>query len=276
MAGKDYLIPTYKKISVKYKHFMQEINTVWESFEVINFYTKILHNKIKKNQCPLPVVMSLSFGSDKKTRTYKKERMYGTLFHIKEKKNPRSALIESTLIFEDYISSVVEMVYRDYPHKALSDSDNYGNQTKVISIILSSDDKQEIIDRLLEIKIRQLFYGNISDIFLKDRAKMELKDTFTVSDRPELISRLSEIIARRNIYIHNSSRVDSKYIKESGNKLVKVGNVLKSDAEYIKDTINVFSQIATLFTVAVIKNIYKQEPKSNALSRTYWRSLSKK
>ena len=57
---------------------------------------------------------------------------------------------------------------------------------------------------------------------------------------------------------------------------VTIGIPVYRAVNYIKDTINVFSQIATLFTVAVIKNIYKQEPKSNALSRTYWRSLSKK
>lgn len=248
---------------------MQEINTVWESFEVINFYSMTIHSLIKQNEIPLPTINNLTIDSSQEKRTISKDRIYGTLSHIKDKKNPRTALIEATLIFEAYISDVILMVYLDYPRRALAADAANENQTKLTEIILSSDSKEEIIDRLLEEKIRGIFYGSVADIFQKDRAKVELKDTFKNEKGRKLIDEMLEILARRNIYIHNAGKVDRKYLRET-KKDVQLGTVLSISENYIKNAINVFSEIATMFTVAILKNIYKIEPKSNALQKTYW------
>lgn len=263
-------INTSKKISIRFKHYIQETNTVWESFEVINYYSNVLHEAIKNDIVSLPHVQTLSIDATRKKRIYSKERVYGTLSHIRDKKNLRTALIEATLIFEDYITDIVMLVYSDYPQKALSADLQNENQEKISNIILSSKDKAEIIDRLLEEKIRGLFYGNIADIFQKDRAKLELKDTFKTKEGLILIDSLLEILARRNIYIHNNGRVDRKYTRESKNPKAVLGSILVTDEQYIRNTINILSQIATLFTTAVLKNIYNTDPKSIALKRTYW------
>lgn len=180
------------------------------------------------------------------------------------------SLIEAALIFENYISSIIEMVYQEYPKKAFPKSEKYEGDEKALEIILSSSSKEEIMDRLIEEKLRKLFYGNIEDIFAKDKARMELKDTFTGEYGKELIANMLEIFARRNIHIHNSGKVDRKYIRETHKNEDKLNKVLKIDAEYLRESINVLTQIATMFTCAIMKNIYKVDPKSIALKRSYW------
>ena len=264
---------TYKKISIAHKHFIQEMNTIWESFETIDHYSQVLHNLIKDETINPPSFQHLTFDKVHSIKSIRKDNSYGILSHIKDKKNPRTALIEAALIFEDYISKIILFVYTDHPMKASPSKDsNESNETreKLFQIILNSENKQEILDRLLEEKLRGMFYGNIADIFLKDKAKLELGDTFTNPGGRKLINNMSEIFARRNIHIHNGGRIDRKYIKEAKQHGDKLGKVLTIDSNYIRDSINILTQIATMFTCAVMKNIYNVSPKSSALKRTYW------
>jgi len=263
---------TYKRIAIKHKHFVQEMNTVWESYETINFYAERLHVLLREGRIETPVILKIKSDSTAKLRKIAKDNAYGTLTHIKDKKNPRVSLIEIALIFEHYISSVIELVYQEFPKKAFPASEKYEGEEKVIDIILSSDDKQEIINRLIEEKLRKLFYGNIADIFIKDKARMELKDTFTNEYGRKLVAMMLEIFARRNIHIHNGGKVDSKYIRETRQNADYFNKVLAIDQNYLHESTNVLIQIATMFTCAIMKNIYKVEPQSKALKRIYWKN----
>ena len=265
----DSKVPTYKKIATRFKHFIQDINTVWESYSVIEYYSNSLHNKVKNNIIELPSYTTLTYNSDRKT-SLSKDRVYGTFSHISSLQNPRNSLISAMLIFEEYISNLVEMVYIDYPQKCLTQSDDKTEMTeKLSSIIMDSKDKDEIIERIIEEKIRGIFYGNMSDLFIKDRAKLELKDTFK-GDNTILIEKLKEINARRNIYVHNGGKIDRKYVRETKKTDVKLNSVLKIDSPYLKEAINIMAQIAKLTTVAIITNIYKVEAQNGLLNKTYW------
>lgn len=262
-------VESYKKISIKFKQYIQEINMVWETFSTIDFYSEYLHDKIKDETIQPPQVQTLTYNK-RSIKKISKNQSYGTLSHIKSTQNPRNALISANLIFEKYISDLVMMVYKDYPQKSLALNQGQENTEKITNIIFSSTDKEEIIDRMLEEKIRGIFYGNISDLFIKDKAKLELKDTFKTEVNIELINILSEIIARRNIHIHNAGKVDRKYVRETHSDL-KLDKKLSMDSEYIRNTINVFSEVAKLTTIAVLTNIYKAEPNNSLLNRTYWK-----
>ena len=264
---------TYKKISIRHKHFIQEMNSVWESYEVINYYSYVLHSEIKADLISSPTIHHLSANKTGLTKPISKNNTFGVLSHIRDKKNSRTALFEATLIFENYISSIITFVHTDYPHKSLNTTnanDNSDGQEKIYRIILSSTDKNEIIDRLIEEKVRGIFYGNIADIFLKDKAKLELKDTFNSPKGRTLIDNMLEIFARRNIHIHNAGRIDRKYVRETKLHEDKLGTILKIDQTYIRNSINILTEIATMFTCAIMENIYKETPQNKALNRTYW------
>lgn len=263
------ITPTYKKIAIRFKHFIQEENTVWESYSVIEYYSHSLHDKIKNNVVEMPAYKTLTYHSQA-NREISKDRLYGTLSHISALQNPRNSLIAAMLIFEEYISNLVELVYKDYPQKCLTQADGKAEMSdKLSTIILESRDKDEIIERIIEEKIRGIFYGNLSDLFIKDKAKLELKDTFK-GENTVLIDKLKEINARRNIYVHNGGKVDRKYLREIKDTTVRVNTVLKIDSDYLKEAINIMAQIAKLTTVAIMNNIYNVQANNGVLNRTYW------
>ena len=103
----DSKVPTYKKIATRFKHFIQDINTVWESYSVIEYYSNSLHNKVKNNIIELPSYTTLTYNSDRKT-SLSKDRVYGTFSHISSLQNPRNSLISAMLIFEEYISNLLK------------------------------------------------------------------------------------------------------------------------------------------------------------------------
>lgn len=260
--------PTYKKIAIGYKHFKQSINTVWESFQTIDFYLKLNHTQLKHNQIP---PLSLRSLQGKVEKTLSPNVCFGSFDYIINKKNMRMALIESVTIFEEYIGKIVYLVYNDFPEKVKgsAEKDDSENKDKIMQIIFSSDSKEDIIDRLIEERIRNLFYGNIADLFIKDRAKLELRDTFTIEKHKALVNDFIEISSRRNIYIHNNGRVDRKYIRETKIPDVKIGAVLSIDEEYIKKAINTLKALATIITVTVLKNIYNVDTLSTSIKSVY-------
>lgn len=264
-------VETFKKISTRFKHYIQEANTVWKTFSVIEFYSHELHNQVKSDKISLPSYQSLTHKKTKSV-TISKERIYGTFSHIYSLQNPRNSLIAALHAFEVYISDLVTFVYLDFPQKVFGVGGEKNEiPEKISTIILDSQDKKEIIERIVEEKIRGLFYGNLSDLFLKDRAKLELGNLFK-NDNSVLIDRFTEISARRNIYVHNGGKVDRKYIRETKLTNNKIGTIIKINSDYLKDAINIMSQIAKLITCEVLKNIYNTTNYSSLLKRTYWKN----
>jgi hypothetical protein len=165
-------------------------------------------------------------------------------------------LLESIGSFEDVIGKIVEIVYLDHPVKLIgsretSDSEN----CKLSQIVISSSDRDEIIKRMIEEKIRSIFYGNPVNIFVKDTAKLELGAAFS-SKHSAIIREYGEITARRNIIVHNSGRVDRKYLRETSGSPYCLGNKALVNDSYLRRVLSVLEGIAAVTADTVVKNIY--------------------
>ena len=148
--------------------------------------------------------------------------------------------------------------------------ESIGRQDKLINIIIDSDNKNQMIERIVEERIKGLLYGNPADFFIKDKAKLNFKDNFK-DNHMDLIEKYIEINARRNIYIHNNGRVDSKYLSEVKNSQYIKGQIAKIDKEYIKLTINTLMGLCSIIIVCIFKNIYKTDTVSSVIGRVYER-----
>lgn len=113
-----------------------------------------------------------------------------------------------------------------------------------------------MIDTLAEEKVRSIFYGNPADVFLKDKCKLELGTLFSSKYRLA-ISLYSEILGRRNAIIHNSGRVDKKYIRENPQSTLLEGKKIIISENYLRGTIGLLVGIAAETTSNVVENIYK-------------------
>ncbi|EEW09201.1 hypothetical protein [Vibrio mimicus] len=245
------------KIATRFKNYQKEMRDIWESFCIIEFYMPKVQECIKDDILP-PLDVDLLF--DTTTKTNSKDDTYGALHSLSVKSNYRRTLLESVLTFEDYMSDLIETVYLDYPNKlsAKNDDDNStSGYHKLLKVILDSDNKDEIIDKVVEEKIRSVFYGNPLDVFEKDKAKLEFGTYFKDNCKEELIL-FKSIVALRNIVAHNNGRVDRKYIREA-DKNATLGQVVKIERQFLKDAIYNLSLLSTYATSLTLENVYKVE-----------------
>lgn len=146
--------------------------------------------------------------------------------------------METVLLVEDYIFDLISGVYLDYPKKLLSEENNendVGNKSgyqKLVKLILDSRDHAEVIDKLVKEKIREIFYGNPVDVFLKDKAKLEFGSYFKDNHNAEIV-KFKMIVAIRNLIAHNNGRVDRKFIREADSAVI-ICQIAKIDRQFLK------------------------------------------
>ena len=179
-------------------------------------------------------------------------------FHLNANKflsgdNTKKHFIDAIGLFENYISWVAQCVFCDYPFRMHSGG---MNEEKLFSTILQKDTKEEIIEYIAEEKVRSVFYGKPSDIFLKDKFDLGIGNVFQDSYRKE-IELYEEITGRRNAIIHNLGCVDKKYLRENPGTDFKEGQKIIISEKYLRGTIALLEGIAAKVTECVVLNIYR-------------------
>lgn len=252
------------RIHTRYKGFQKGQRDVWESFCIVDFYGPKIKDAVKSGTLP-PLDIDRVWNNS--SRTLDKDDTYGALSSLVIKGNYRRTLLEAVLLFEDYMSDLISGVYVDYPMKLQSeaatdgDSESKSGYQKLVRLVLDSKDRDEVIDRLVEERVRGIFYGNPVDVFLKDKAKMEFGTYFKDTHKTQ-VDEFKKIVAARNLIAHNNGRIDRKYQREA-DPAATLGRTLVIDRQFLKDSIYVLSLLAAHATRLVIENIYKGRPAGN-------------
>jgi len=248
------------RIHTRYKNFQKEQRDIWESFCVVDFYCPKIKDLVKKGTLP---TLEVDRVWSESSRVLDKDDTYGVLSSLTVKGNYRRTLLEAVLHFEDYMSDLIADVYLDIPAKLLSESSSENDQErtgyqKLVRIILDSQDRDEVIDRIVEEKVRGIFYGNPVDVFLKDRARLEFGTFFKDHHKADL-DMFKKVVAARNLIAHNNGRIDRKYIREA-DASATLGRAVVVNREFLKNALYVLSLLAAHATRLVVENIYKGKP----------------
>jgi hypothetical protein len=159
------------------------------------------------------------------------------------------------------MSMLVFKVYLDFPGKLRSlrqgETDGADRQQKLMEVIFESLDRNEMIHKLIEEKVRNIFYGNPIDLFSKDKALVEF-GSFFKNNKATLLGELAEIIARRNVTMHNDGRIDRKYLREVPNSKLNLGQKATIDEKYLGRALLVLKDLAADAAQLVATNIYKE------------------
>lgn len=239
-----------------FKAFRQKLRHVWEEYSFVTHYAPYLHRAIKNGEvAPLEFAPFLNDPAEKINAG--REKSMAVLGQVLQNSIGDRVLLESIGAFEDLIGKIAEVVYLDYPGKLIGKNDvAEGENLKLARVVISSRDKDEIVERMAEEKIRSIFYGNPVNIFLKDSAKLDIGTIF--SDRYRtIIDEYAEITARRNIIVHNSGRVDRKYLREVSGSKYQMGNKALVTDPYLRKSLSVLEGIAAVTAEAVVENVYK-------------------
>jgi hypothetical protein len=242
------------KILFKFDEYRKDIKNVWEEYLLLNYSlsnTKSAH-KLR------------SIGADFKrehlieniTVNYKDKDIHHFIDRLVKHKLGYKTLVEAVSLTENYLQNITGYIYSDFPIKLTnSNPDTPASELKLTSLIVSSNSKEEMIEAIIEEKIRSIFYGKPTDFFTKDKAKVGLGDHIK-TDFDKAIKQYGEITARRNIIIHNSGKVDSKYIREVSATTFKKGAKVPVDKDYLKNAVIVLRGLSAMTTHQAIKNTY--------------------
>lgn len=254
-------IPGQIRIAKRWSAYWQSIMDCWETYSFMIFAIEKVNIHLKKDTLGQFTLDHLSnkYLSNVKKRYYDKSSTFGITDRIIRKVNPVRALIEPVSLTEHYLQDITEIVYKDFPERILgkgsSGEESDKQQDKLLDIIIKSSDRDEIIDRICEEKIRNIFYGNPIDFYVKDKSNIGIGINLK-SQYSQTMIQLAEIIARRNIYVHNNGRVDRKYLREVQNPAFKLDEIAILNLDYIQESIFILRGVAALTTKGLIQNTY--------------------
>jgi hypothetical protein len=240
--------------------FNSELNEIWEDYKALDFYLLETHKQIKVGSMACVIIPRLV--SKPRMERLSAAAIYGIISRVRDKTAGRHAFIDAIGLFEHFISMLVFKVYLDYPSKLKglsqqTEMEDASRQQRLLRVIFESVDRNEMIHKLIEEKVRGIFYGNPIDLFSKDKALIEFGDHFK-KNKTSLLEELAEIIARRNIITHNQGRVDRKYLREVSTASVRLGQRAKIDEEYLRRALLVMKELAADAAQLVATNIYKE------------------
>lgn len=252
----------------KFNTYKHKMTKTWEVYSFNAHYLLELHPLINDDKLEELKIDNLYNSAKYK---YNKKDLFGIINHSIIVVNPKRALIELVGLTEHYLQELTYIVYKEFPQRLdsyQSKDEQNDRQQKLLSIILESSDKDEIINKIIEEKVRNIFYGNPIEFFTKDKAKIGIGKFFE-QNHLNSIKKYKEIIALRNILIHNDGRIDRKYLREVENSAYKLGNKVTIEKEYIREAVLILSGFACIVTKIVLQNTFQSSFIDKKLLKMY-------
>jgi hypothetical protein len=231
-------------------NYRRSIINIWRDFDFIQQTVGDFKSKVVAKTIPS---LKIKNHNDNGFKEFHANDINGICDRLLFSTNAKKALINSVSLTENYLQTLGETIYKTYPEKINSkDSvEVIGQQVKLMQVIMDSATKEEILDKLIEEKLRGIFYGNPIDFFEKDKGKLGFGTTFK-DTYSKALTHYAEVINRRNINIHNQGMVDRKYIRETGSTL-KLGTKPRIDETYLKNAIMLLLGMAGMATKLVLE-----------------------
>lgn len=165
----------------------------------------------------------------------------------------KNSLISLLSTVEWFFSQILHFQYDKYPEAA-----GIKNKTLTLEDLKGFSSIKDAEDYLIENKIEEILRASIKDWFkvLKD----DLKLGMGYKDKYE--NELIEIYQRRNILVHNGGVVNSIYlskVSDQHKKILKVGDVVEIDKEYLDNAISKLELIFSLIAFELWKKIEPED-----------------
>lgn len=173
---------------------------------------------------------------------------------IKQKYNKLSAykkqkeiLYSGTLLllvtyFENTISKIFKADFQKHPNRI-----SLENKTISYNILEISENIADIREHLIDSEVSSMMYKSASDWIEYLKKNLKLKLEYVTEKLPEL----KEIIARRNIIVHNNGIVNNIYLSQITSNDVKRGDLITVSRKYIDNAINLVETIGVTIIIEI-------------------------
>lgn len=155
--------------------------------------------------------------------------------------------------FENTVSKILKTDFQAHPERVALDK-----KMVPYKILEMSGNIEDVKYNLIENEVTTIMYKSVSDWIEYFKKNLKLSMTYVTEVLPDLI----EIIARRNLIVHNEGIVNTTYLSLVPEKYalqVKTGEILDVDKQYIYDAINLIELVG----VAIIIEIWLNESARN-------------
>lgn len=163
----------------------------------------------------------------------------------------RQALITAVAITEDYLFKSLMTILLWYPQKI----PNSGEKKIDFSLILSTKDKDELIQNIIVKYINSIFYSSPEKYF--ETIKKILAITFPDKIKKQFL----EIKATRDLLVHNNGIVNFLYLKKSGKYARGIeGKIIFLNNNYFDDSLCCMKRIITTTYSQLLKKYGNKTP----------------
>lgn len=263
--GKKNLIKNQHPLAAEYYRlyvrFSEQLHNNYIQFEIYPELLKLTQKKCEEKEYNDQIQIQCTSPVNPDRRAPSRLRGYnlpGFINRLHKKEVPETILINSVSLFEAFISDIAKVAYLDNPEKfLLPKKQNTQEQNidkkeniKLLRIIIKSESKAEAIERYVEEKLRGLFYDNPIEILSKNRLRFGFNNKITDKCKNEL-KIFTEVVARRNIIIHNLGKVDQKYLREVKDSTFNYGESVGIDQNYLFEALKSMNTIAKVYVTEV-------------------------
>lgn len=231
-------------IPAAFSSLSKDLNELWEVHVALTQYLPEAESRIYAGRLPplrIAPFVQPSNAVDKSART-----TVGVLQRARVRSSHRT-LIEAVARFEVFVGEVAKSVYFAFGPERLTGPDGITNDSqlgRLVGWVFESADRDEIIERIIDDRVRSLTYGNGADLLVKDRARLGLGTHFRNGHDTALDS-YAEVLGRRNVIVHSAGRIDRAYLARHPDSSLKLGSKVAVSDGYLGAALGVLRQLAT-------------------------------
>ncbi|GLB24204.1 hypothetical protein LXJ15735_04450 [Lacrimispora xylanolytica] len=144
--------------------------------------------------------------------------------------------------FENTISKLFRADFINHPQRV-----SLSNKSVPYKVLEDSESIEEVKNHLVDAEVTNMMYGSLSDWIDYFKKNMKMQLSYITNNYLDLI----EIIARRNLFVHNDGIVNKIYLSLVGSEVKsKYGNgdLITIDKEYLYNAINIIERAGISLT----------------------------
>lgn len=161
----------------------------------------------------------------------------------------KQSLIAAIAEVEGYLQDILRIFLAAYPEKLGVSIRGVEVEKKVpLDLILASDNKEQIVSRVMDVHLNSLFYAKPLEYFAY------IENMLSIQISEEAKENYIEIKATRDIIVHNAGIANDTYAEKAGNKSrAKSQQPLIFNEEYFKSAIGTMKQVVISIYDACVK-----------------------
>lgn len=272
-------------VADKYTRFRTHLRRSWINVEMHSQVKLLLKEKCNDEEYANSIVVDSKSPVGQSNQNNIRLRGDSLLGFIDSKKGSGTewalewTLVAAIALFEAFIADIAALIYMTDPEKyllkkysAVNDQANY----KVSEIIIKSSSRKEALEKIIEERLRGVFYGDPIGAFIiykdenhKDgKLRLNLNTELDRHCKNEL-KLYKEMLGRRNAIVHNAGIIDEKYMREINDDIsskLALREKVKIDRGYLFSALEALDKIATHYIKQVARTTEQcKEPKSAKL-----------